>query len=82
MNPYLWLALFSFAIGMLFWAKTLRALPLATAYSWTALTYVLVPFCGALLWQERLALPYFIGLGCIIAGVFITTRPTRTSKST
>lgn len=80
MNPYLWLAMCSFAIALVFWTKTLRTLPLATAYSWTALTYVLVPVFGALLWQERLAPQYFIGLGCIIAGVFITTRPTTTSK--
>ncbi len=74
MNPFLWLSLCCLALGMPLWARTLRLLPLATVYSWTALTYVFTPFCGSLFWGEQLSFVYFAGLACIVCGIIITTR--------
>ena len=72
-NPWLLVALASSSAGMLLWLLALRHLPLSIAYPWTALVYILTPLISALLFQDVLSLHYILGMGCVIAGVFITT---------
>lgn len=74
LNPSLLLSLCCLALAMPFWAKALRLLPLATAYSWTAFIYVIAPFCAAFLGGETLSCIYFAGLSCIVCGVLVATR--------
>lgn len=71
-NPWLWVALVSSAIGMVFWLLALRRLPLSAAYPWTAMVYVLTPLGSAFLFQDTLSMRYILGMTCIVSGVFIT----------
>ena len=73
-NPWLWAAIGSAAAGIFFWLLTLRRLPLAVAYPWTALVYVLTPLAGAWLFAEVLNGRYAIGIAFILAGVLLTSR--------
>lgn len=73
LNPWLWTALVSSGIGMLFWLFALRRLPLSIAYPWTALIYVLTPLFSALVFQDILSIRYGIGMALIVLGVLITT---------
>lgn len=71
-NPWLWSGLLCSGAGMLFWLLTLQKLPLASAYPWTALVYVLTPLASALLFNDILDGKYLLGLTCIVAGVVLT----------
>jgi len=72
LNPWLWAGLISSGAGMVCWLLTLRKLPLASAYPWTALIYVLTPLASAILFGDVLSGKYFLGMACIVVGVFIT----------
>ena len=71
-NPWLWAGLLSSGVGMVCWMLTLRKLPLASAYHWTALIYVLTPLASAVLFGDMLSIKYLLGMACIVSGVFIT----------
>lgn len=71
-NPWLWAGLLSSGVGMVCWLLTLRKLPLASAYPWTALIYVFTPLASTALFGEILSGKYLLGMICIVAGVFIT----------
>lgn len=73
-NPWLWAAIGAAGGGIVCWLLTLRRLPLATAYPWTALVYVLTPLAGAGLFAEVLGWRYAIGIACIMGGVLLTSR--------
>lgn len=77
-NPWLWGAIGAAAAGIFFWLLTLRKLPLAVAYPWTALVYVLTPLAGAWLFSEVLNGRYAIGIAFILAGVLLTSRGVKT----
>lgn len=74
LNPCLWFSFVCYASSFIFWLHTLRALPLSSAYPWTALIYVLTPAAAVLIWQEQLSFTYFGGIICILCGILITTR--------
>jgi drug/metabolite transporter (DMT)-like permease len=71
-NPWLWAGLLSSAAGMACWILTLRKLPLAAAYPWTALIYVITPLVSAVMFGEVLSARYLLGLACIVGGVLLT----------
>lgn len=71
-NPYLYLALLCYGCSVPFWLRTLKKLPLSSAYPWTALIYLLTPAAAVLIWQERLSANYFAGMACILCGILIT----------
>ena len=73
-NPWLWAAIGAAGGGIACWLAALRRLPLAQAYPWTALVYVLTPLAGAWLFAEVLSVRYAIGIACILAGVLLTSR--------
>ena len=58
---------------MLCWLMTLRNMPLAVAYPWTALIYVLTPLVSAVLFGDVLSAKYMLGMTSIIAGVVLTS---------
>jgi drug/metabolite transporter (DMT)-like permease len=70
-NPWLWAGLLLSGAGMVCWIRVLRGLPLARAYPWTALIYVITPLASAALFGDVLSGRYLLGLVCIVAGVFI-----------
>lgn len=71
-NSWLWISLLASSIGMVCWLLTLRQLPLASAYPWTALIYVLTPLTSAVLFDDVVNTKYVIGMACIVAGVFFS----------
>ena len=72
-NPWLWAGLLASSVGMACWLMTSRNMPLAIAYPWTAMIYVLTPLCSILVFQDLLSNQYFVGMGFIIFGVIITS---------
>lgn len=72
-NSWLLAGLFASAAGLVFWLLALRCLPLAVAYPWTALIYVITPVASSLLFNDFLSVKYVLGMTCIVAGVILTT---------
>ena len=72
-NPWLWCALLAYGGGLLCWMMTLRNMPLAVAYPWTALIYVLSPLASTVFFAEVLGAKYIMGMVGIIVGVVLTS---------
>ncbi|MGJ8562045.1 MAG: EamA family transporter [Alphaproteobacteria bacterium] len=70
-NPVFILALAIYGIATLLWIYVLKTVPLAYAYSFMALTFVIVPLMAALWLGETLTLKYALGAVFIIIGLFI-----------
>jgi drug/metabolite transporter (DMT)-like permease len=62
----------------LVWVYVLRNLPLASAYVFMSLSFVIVPVLGWILFKEALSARYFMGMALIIVGILVTLS-TRTS---
>ena len=71
LDPVFLLALALYGSATLVWIYVLRTVPLAFAYSFMALTFVLVPIFAALWLGETLTVKYMIGAGLIIAGLLV-----------
>ncbi|HBT97739.1 MAG TPA: hypothetical protein DEB25_08990 [Desulfobulbaceae bacterium] len=78
LNPWLCASLGCFGLSFLCWMYTLRRMPLSVAYPWTALIYALTPLICVLVWGERVSPAYIPGIACIIGGVVLTSRSSRT----
>jgi undecaprenyl phosphate-alpha-L-ara4N flippase subunit ArnE len=74
LNPYLFVTFVCYGISFVCWARTLKTMPLSSAYPWTALIYVLTPVAAVLLWQEPLSATYLAGMVCILCGIGIIVR--------
>ena len=79
LNPWLWGGLGCALLGLVLWLLALRRLPLAVAYSWTALIYVFTPMVSSLVFDDLLRAQYLVGLALIASGVVVTTRGVGTS---
>ncbi|MBN6150363.1 EamA family transporter [Xanthomonas sp. AmX2] len=79
-NPWLWLGLVASTAGFAAWFLTLRRMPLASAYPWTALIYLLTPLAGIVLFHETLSLGFWLGIALIVVGLFITNGSARTDE--
>lgn len=77
LNVWLWTGMAVSAVGMVCWLQTLRRLPLATAYPWTALIYVMTPLASKLLFDEQLSWRYLSGMSLIVLGVVFIAGSTR-----
>lgn len=79
LNPWLWGGLLTSSFGMGCWLLTLRRMPLASAYPWTALVYVLTPLASVVLFDDVLSGQYLAGLACIVVGVYLSAGNVRAS---
>jgi len=70
-DPLFILALIIYGSATLLWIYVLKHVPLAYAYSFMALTFVLVPLMAALWLGETITLKYALGAALIIAGLVI-----------
>jgi len=70
-EPLFILALIIYGSATLLWLYVLKTVPLAYAYSFMALTFVIVPLMAALWLGETLTLKYAMGAALIIAGLVI-----------
>ena len=61
-----------YASAFYFLSLTLRSIPLGVSYAiWSGVGVALVTLVGWALYDQRLDLPAFIGIGLIIAGVLV-----------
>jgi drug/metabolite transporter (DMT)-like permease len=70
-NPVFIVAVFLYGVATLAWVYVLKMVPLSMAYSFMALTFVLVPLMAAFFLKEPLTVKYAIGACLIIAGLFV-----------
>jgi len=71
LNPWLASGLAASMGGMGCWLFTLRSLPLSVAYPWTALTYVITPLGGVLLFGEVITIKYVFGMVLVVTGIMV-----------
>jgi len=71
-NPQLYLALAIYGFATILWIWVLSRIPLTRAYPWIAATTAVIPLLGWLVFDERVAGQYWIGLLLIIAGLALT----------
>lgn len=60
-----------YALATFAWVFVLKSAPLAYAYTFMALTYIMVPLLAVAFLGERLDLRYAIGMSVILLGLFI-----------
>lgn len=70
-DPYFIGAMIVYAMATFSWILVLRSVPLAAAYSFTALGFVFVPILSIILFGEVLTPRYFFGAFLIMAGLII-----------
>lgn len=70
-DPLFILALTIYGSATLLWIYVLKSVPLAYAYSFMALTFVLVPLLAAFLMGETVTLKYAIGAALVITGLVV-----------
>jgi|LGVE01.1.fsa_nt_gb undecaprenyl phosphate-alpha-L-ara4N flippase subunit ArnE len=72
-DPVFIVAVSIYALATFMWVYVLRSVPLSFAYSFNALTFILVPILSALLLGEVLTIRNFIGAALIISGLLVVT---------
>lgn len=72
-NPWFHLALLLYAVATLLWIFILQQVPLAHAYPFVALGFIIIPLASWLLFKEPLNLQYAFGVALIIAGLGMIT---------
>jgi len=71
LQPLFILALVIYGAATLLWIYVLKSAPLSYAYSFMALSFVLVPILAAMWLGETVTLKYAIGAALIIAGLVV-----------
>ena len=70
-DPTFILAVGLYGIATLMWVYVLKTVPLSAAYTFMALSYVVVPLLAVVFLDETLGLKYALGAGLIIAGLLV-----------
>ena len=70
-DPVFVLGVGIYGLATLMWVWVLKSVPLSAAYSFMALSYVLVPVLAALFLGETLGWKYALGTALILAGLFV-----------
>lgn len=70
-NPIFVLALAIYGLATLLWIYVLKTAPLSYAYSFMALTFVLVPLLASIWLGETITLKYALGVALIMIGLII-----------
>jgi undecaprenyl phosphate-alpha-L-ara4N flippase subunit ArnE len=71
LDPYFISAIIVYAIATFSWIIVLRSVPLAMAYSFTALGFLFVPILSSVIFGEVLTLRYFLGAVLIMTGLTV-----------
>lgn len=69
--PFLF-ALAIYGLATFMWILALRDLPLARAYFFMSLSFIIVPLISAVVFSERLTVGFIFGGALILAGVILT----------
>ncbi len=67
----LFVALAVYGAATLVWIRVLQTAPLSLAYAFVALSFVVVPLLGMVVFREALSLRFMIGAAVIVAGIVI-----------
>ncbi|WP_371396803.1 transporter [Fretibacter rubidus] len=70
-DPVFIAALALYGGATLLWIFVLKSVPLSFAYSFMALTFVIVPLLAAVFLKETIGLRYMIGSALIMAGLIV-----------
>jgi len=71
-NPLFLVALVIYGSATLLWLYVLKTVPLSYAYSFMALTFVIVPILAIFFLGESVNLKYVLGAALIISGLVLT----------
>ena len=72
-NAWILLGLICYGIGVVLWIFALSKASLTLVYPFTALTFVLVYTAGVFLFGEAISWPQILGVGLVLAGLFLIT---------
>jgi drug/metabolite transporter (DMT)-like permease len=78
-QPALYVAMAIYGMATLMWIWILSRVPLMEAYPWVAVSMVIVPFVGWFVFGERVSPIFWLGIGLILAGLFLTQAAAQTS---
>lgn len=70
-TQWIGLALASLGLAMLLWLVVLQNIPVGIAYPMLNLNFVWVTLAAWKIWREPVATRHWLGVGLIIAGIFI-----------
>lgn len=70
-DPVFIAALLLYGLATLLWIYVLKSVPLSYAYSFMALSFVIVPLLAAAFLGESVGLRYAAGSALILAGLFV-----------
>jgi drug/metabolite transporter (DMT)-like permease len=76
-SPTFYVAITIYGAATLLWVWILSRIPLGQAYPWVALATAAVPGIAVLLFHERLSSSYWLGVGLVVLGVYLTQRGTQ-----
>lgn len=68
-NYWLLGALFLYACTSALWVYVLRVTPLSLAYAFTAVSYIIVPAVGWIVFKESFSVQVILGMGFVIVGI-------------
>nr|WP_314265315.1 4-amino-4-deoxy-L-arabinose-phosphoundecaprenol flippase subunit ArnE [uncultured Moellerella sp.] len=68
---WLVLALLLLGIGMLFWLKLLKVMPLSLAYPMLSLNFVIVTLIGQFIYHEKVGKHHWMGIVAIMLGILL-----------
>lgn len=69
LNWHLWVAAFSYSIGMGLWFYMLKKFPLNVVYPLTSISYIFTAVLGIAFLHEQMNVYSWLGIGLIMAGV-------------
>jgi drug/metabolite transporter (DMT)-like permease len=68
-----------YGAATLLWVWILSRVPLSQAYPWVALAMSAVPILAVVVFDERFDSSYWLGMGFVVLGVFLTQRASQGS---
>ena len=74
-NPHILGGLFCYAFSLVVWIMGLSRVPVSIAYPMLSIGYVVSAVAAHYLFGEVLGLSRWIGVGFIVVGVFLVSRP-------
>jgi len=73
-NPFLWAAMFCYAIGIFVWMAALSRVEVSYALPFQSLGFVVVAVAGYFLFNENVSLLRTIGILVVCIGVYLLSR--------
>jgi len=73
-TPSFYAGVMLYGAATLLWVWILSRVPLSQAYPWVALAMSAVPVLAVLIFNERFDSSYWLGVGLVVLGVFLTQR--------